>query len=138
MTGVEAYNIATKIAEIAMRNMQFFVAVCTAFGGWTLAGSTIVQLPPFGLGRILIAGIFTVAALGLVFGTYKMMRRLNGAVEVSKDLFRKENGELSKAAEQMHLLGNIPAVIALMLFTIALIDGIILLHSSEKTAVGFL
>ena len=44
MTSKDTYDIALKTADKAMRQLQFFVAICIAFGGWVFAGETIAGL----------------------------------------------------------------------------------------------
>ena len=127
MTSKEAYDIALKIADNVMRSLQFFIAICTAFGGWTLAGDTIAELDKPGLWRFLIVGVFTASTSGLLVGVINGLKRLNAALDVSRDFFEKENNGLSEAAKRLHVLGSIKRPAIAMGAVILLVDALILL-----------
>lgn len=131
MTSKDAFDIAVKIGNVALRQLQFFVAICIATGGWTLAGDTIATLESFGTKRILIAVLFTVPTFGLLLGTIDAMTRLNAALDVSRDFFEKENNGLSEAAKRLHAHGNVTRAAFAMGATIFFVDAVILLHVVE-------
>lgn len=136
MTSKDAYDNALNIGDKAMRQLQFFVAICIAFGGWIFVGETIVGYDVLGLRRFLIAAVFSVPTLGLLVGTTQALKRLNAALDVSKnlfekenkDLFEKENKRLSEAANRLHAHQNVTIAYMAMGGTILVIDLLILLH----------
>ena len=140
MTSKDAYDIALNIADKAMRQLQFFVAICIAFGGWTFVGETIAGLDLWEPKRFLIAAVFTAPTLGLLVGTIDALKRLNAALDVSREIFEKENNGLSEAAKRLHVHGNVWRARIVMSVTILLIDAVILLYgggNSDQVLMSF-
>ena len=131
MTSNEAYNIAIKLGDIAMRNIQLFITICVAFGGWVLTSDAISQFELFGWERILIIVVFTLPTAGMVAGFAAISKRVNAAFALSKEIFETEKDQLSDNARPMFALGNMNITIVSMSSAILMIDLLVLLYQKS-------
>lgn len=122
----ESYDIALAIANIAMRNLQFFIMISIAFGGWIFAGDDIRNFGKFAPERFLIAIIFTIPTVGLLVGTVEALVRLNAVFDVSKEFFEKETESLNNAAKKMYAHMDVKRAAFFMGATVVFINSLIL------------
>lgn len=132
-----SYDIALRIGEIAMKSLNFFIIICAAFGGWILAGDTIVRLDLFSPPRFLAAVAFTVSTLGITYGIVMTMKRMNSALELSNHYYREEHGEVPSFALPMFLPGNTKVSFWSMIGVILAIDALILLYDCSAITTAF-
>jgi len=127
MTAADAYGIAIDLADQMSKIIQFFIAICTAFGGWILAGKTIRQMPQVGRERFLVAVCFAIPTIGMVVAQIALSKRINGALEIASHRIKNDDevSQYSNSAmfEPFHhwintvpMLGVIGAVILLIRF----------------------
>lgn len=82
MTSKEAYDIALKIAEVYSKNLQFFVAICTLFGGWIVVNG----LSDSSAERALLFFAFVGPTVALLIGQVQLVRRADAAIKLSRRL----------------------------------------------------
>ncbi|WP_138465471.1 hypothetical protein [Poseidonocella sp. HB161398] len=82
MTSRDAFDIACAVSAIYVKVLQFFIAICTLFGGWIIAGETVRALPVAGWERLGLIAIFLASAGSLALGLVQLARRSNAALEI--------------------------------------------------------
>jgi len=107
MTAADAYGFAIELANLMSKNIQFFIAVCTAFGGWIIAGKTIKQMPRFNRDRIILAVCFCFPTLAMAYSQAALGARINGALETSMEMLKAgEKTSQYANSEMFKLLGH--------------------------------
>ena len=95
MPGAEAIGVALKIAGLGLNNLNFFIAICAAFGGWMM---TAKRLPPaMGRWRFVMTVIFVVASGSIALGTVGLVDRASLALQVAEEQIREEDIEGKQA-----------------------------------------
>ncbi|EBA05361.1 hypothetical protein RB2150_14766 [Rhodobacteraceae bacterium HTCC2150] len=44
MNSKDAYDIAAKIVDLMLKNLGFFIGICSLFGGWIAVGGSLHDL----------------------------------------------------------------------------------------------
>lgn len=90
MESFQAYEIALKISDLCAKALQFFIAICSLFGGWVV----VKGLPCDTSIRIFIALSF-VFSTGAIMGTLLVfIRRAYAAIALSKQLYHEDSSAL--------------------------------------------
>ncbi|MEO9576648.1 MAG: hypothetical protein ABJ360_02100 [Roseobacter sp.] len=127
MDSAAAYDIALKIAGLCFKVLQFFIAICTLFGGWIVVSG----LPPDPSTRWVLVIAFVASTGTLLLGQLQLLKRSNAAVALSKKLLEAEGTTLdpntaklfSGKGEKPHWVttvlgmgGTIVAIVILILY----------------------
>ncbi|MET1415588.1 hypothetical protein ABVF61_25175 [Roseibium sp. HPY-6] len=90
MESSQAYDIALKISDLCAKALQFFIAICSLFGGWVV----VKGLPSDIQIRTFIALSF-VFSTGAIMGTLLLfIRRADAAIALSRQLYLEGSGEI--------------------------------------------
>ena len=84
MDSKEWYDVALELAKISATATQFFIAICTAFGGWIIAGGTVRAWPVFDRRRFYLMAIFASSSVAILLAQFKVMARIDAALAMSK------------------------------------------------------
>ena len=90
MDSKDAYGIALKIADLYFKVLQFFIAICTLFGGWIV----VKGLPDGTLERMLLAVIFLASTGTLLKGQLTLLKRADAAINLSEQRLEKSMGDV--------------------------------------------
>lgn len=101
MNSNEAYAVALKIADLYLKALQFFIAICTLFGGWIVVNG----LPPEENVRALLAVIFLTSSGTLLLGQLHLLKRSSAALALSAQCFEKEHGDIEPAVAPLFATG---------------------------------
>ena len=127
MDSAAAYDIALKIAGLYFKVLQFFIAICSLFGGWIVVSG----LPDEPFDRWILVVAFVASTGTLLLGQLQLLKRSNAAVALSKKLLEQEGTVLdpsttklfSGSGEKPHWLttvlgmgGTIIAIVLLILY----------------------
>ena len=82
MESKDAYDIALRISDLYIKSLQFFIAICTLFGGWIL----VKGLPDELWARGLVALIFGGSTFAILLGQLGLLSRIDAALSLSKTL----------------------------------------------------
>lgn len=93
MDSKDAYEIALKIADIYLKALQFFIAICALFGGWIVVDG----LPQGYLNRGFLCVIFLASTGTLLFGKLSLLRRAGAAIELSRLRLETQNEPIDSA-----------------------------------------
>ncbi|MEQ3710529.1 MAG: hypothetical protein ABNH38_12155 [Tateyamaria sp.] len=125
MDSAAAYDIALKIAGLYFTVLQFFIAICTLFGGWIIAGG----LPNGTFEKWALVVVFVASTGTLLFGQLQLLKRSNAAISLSKRLLEEEGTAIapdtaklfSEEGEKTHWLGTILGMGGVIIAIVALI-----------------
>lgn len=77
---LETYKIAIEIGKMYLTLLQFFVAICSLFGGWIV----INGLPRGILTRFLLSITFFIPTVSIVFGMATLSKRADSAIYLAR------------------------------------------------------
>ena len=126
MSSKDSYEIGLKLGDAALRNLWFFIFICAAFGGWTLADDVVKNMRQFGAEHLALVSVFTISTIGLTYSEIQILRRVNAAIKLSRELFEKENNDMSEAASSFFRLSNNVVAGIAMIGTVLAIDVLML------------
>jgi|GEM_PF-4513197 len=101
MNSKDAYDIAAKIVDLILKNLGFFIGICSLFDGWIVVGGSLHDLA-IGKKRAL-AFIFSAASITMVSGQISLLKRATAALAISRTLYEIENTTTPKLLEPVKL-----------------------------------
>ena len=101
MESKDAFDVALKIGGIYSKNLLFFIAICTLYGGWI-----VVNGIPDSVNRHFLLAAFLGPSLALWIGQVILVKRINAALVLARDLFESEEGrKISDGASPLFMSG---------------------------------
>lgn len=90
MTAADAYNIAISLADLQAQTIQFFIALCTVFTGWVIAGKSIRNMPRLSHDRMILTIGFCIPAISTTYAQSLLSDRINAALQTARSLAEME------------------------------------------------
>ncbi len=121
MTSKEALDVAMNLADKAQKHIQFFILICTAFGGWVLVSKNTFSI----IECALMVLVFSGAAIGLLLGELDIMRRLNAALLFASKKFELEEDAIQTDTRPLFAETNTKNAAIAMGLTILFVNAIL-------------
>lgn len=84
MDEAEIFAAATKVADLGLKALNFYILVSAAFGGWLITSGKVLAEKPFSPMRRLLAAIYLCAAGTIAVGTVLILERVEDMLTVAR------------------------------------------------------
>jgi len=97
MGSSEAYDIALKISDLCTKALQFFIAICSLFGGWVV----VKGLPCDLWIRLFVSLSFVFSTVTIMLTLLLFIRRADAAIALSRQLYLEGEREIDPKVQPL-------------------------------------